>query len=189
MFFMGCILISEDTLYNVSAATGRKKIVRSIDDLLSIFKLYHSSPEGGHSGSKATIEKISRLYYWYKMANDIRHFVRGCFSCVHKLYHCTVLYFQCQHCIYIECNTVLFSPNTLLYITVLCCSIVIFTIFSRYPHAVSVRNMLHSKFKLHPFIPLRSRNPWSWVARNTQVTGLSGVFFDYCRGSLSLARL
>ena len=63
----------------------RKKVVISFEELTPIFKLYHGSPTGGHSGWNATLEKISRMYHWRKMAEDIRHYVsnvRGAVLCL-----------------------------------------------------------------------------------------------------------
>lgn len=73
MLTEGLILILEETLH-LKTAGGRKKVVRKYDDLPDIFKLYYSSPVGGHSGVNSIME-ISRVNYWRNMAHDICHYV------------------------------------------------------------------------------------------------------------------
>ncbi|KAK3895879.1 hypothetical protein Pcinc_000489 [Petrolisthes cinctipes] len=68
---------ADKTLYFIQAAASRRKVLRNFNDLPIIFNLYHSSPVGGHSGWNATYEKISKVYYWRNMTQDIQHYVCG----------------------------------------------------------------------------------------------------------------
>ncbi|MPC69224.1 hypothetical protein E2C01_063442 [Portunus trituberculatus] len=63
------------------AKEGKKKVVRWFDDLAEIFKLYHVSPVGGHSGWNATSGKISRVYTWKAMVEDIQKLTATCSQC------------------------------------------------------------------------------------------------------------
>ncbi|XP_045104618.1 uncharacterized protein LOC123500056 isoform X3 [Portunus trituberculatus] len=80
MFLMSLILLSDKTLY-FKAKEGRKKVVRKFEDLAEIFKLYHDSPVGGHSGWNATYKKISRVYTWKAMVEDIQKLTATCSQC------------------------------------------------------------------------------------------------------------
>lgn len=47
----------------------------------SVINTAHSPPLASHSGTGKTIEKLQRTYYWPKMAEQVRVFVRQCATC------------------------------------------------------------------------------------------------------------
>jgi len=46
-----------------------------------IIRASHSIPSTGHLGVTKTLERIRRSFYWFKMAEDVASFVRGCLTC------------------------------------------------------------------------------------------------------------
>lgn len=46
-----------------------------------LFSEAHSSTEGGHSGQKGTIARLSRSFYWPTLSRDIKNWVRSCPIC------------------------------------------------------------------------------------------------------------
>ncbi|KAL0430619.1 UNVERIFIED_CONTAM: Transposon Ty3-I Gag-Pol polyprotein [Sesamum radiatum] len=42
---------------------------------------FHSSPMGGHSGTKATLARLAASFYWPSMAKDVKAFVQSCTVC------------------------------------------------------------------------------------------------------------
>ncbi|KAL0361327.1 UNVERIFIED_CONTAM: Retrovirus-related Pol polyprotein from transposon.6 [Sesamum radiatum] len=47
---------------------------------------FHSSPLGGHSGSKATLARVAASFYWPSMAKDVKAFVKTCTICQQNKY-------------------------------------------------------------------------------------------------------
>ena len=52
----------------------------------SLLEEYHSSPLGGHSGIKATISRLSAVFYWPGMYADVKHFINSCSICHYNKY-------------------------------------------------------------------------------------------------------
>lgn len=52
----------------------------------SILEEFHSSPVGGHSGIKATLARLSTLFYWPGMHADVKDFIRRCDVCQYNKY-------------------------------------------------------------------------------------------------------
>jgi hypothetical protein len=46
-----------------------------------ILRELHSCPSAAHRGQDRTLEKISRLFWWVDMEEEVRDFVRSCPSC------------------------------------------------------------------------------------------------------------
>jgi len=42
---------------------------------------HHEPPQAGHGGTANTTELISRRYYWPKMREDIKRFIKNCDTC------------------------------------------------------------------------------------------------------------
>ena len=42
---------------------------------------HHEAPEAGHGGTAKTTELISRRYYWPKIREDIKQFIKNCDTC------------------------------------------------------------------------------------------------------------
>ncbi|KAL0342902.1 UNVERIFIED_CONTAM: Retrovirus-related Pol polyprotein from transposon [Sesamum angustifolium] len=47
---------------------------------------FHASPVGGHSGTKATLARLSGSFYWPSMLADVKKFVRECLVCQRNKY-------------------------------------------------------------------------------------------------------
>lgn len=43
---------------------------------LNIITLWHSTPQGGHSGMEATLKRILTLFYWKSIREDVKLFVQ-----------------------------------------------------------------------------------------------------------------
>lgn len=52
----------------------------------SLLEEYHSSPLGGHSGIKATISRLSTVFYWPGMYADVKNFINSCSICHYNKY-------------------------------------------------------------------------------------------------------
>lgn len=46
-----------------------------------ILKEYHTSPIGGHAGVTRTIARISAQYYWVRLKEDVKEFIKSCTIC------------------------------------------------------------------------------------------------------------
>ena len=51
-------------------------------EVSEVLQEYHSNPMGGHSGVNATLGKVSTLYYWNRMKEDIQEYVSYILKCV-----------------------------------------------------------------------------------------------------------
>jgi len=49
---------------------------------LDILTRYHEKPAAGHFGVKRTLELISRNFWWPKMEDDVKNFVKSCETCM-----------------------------------------------------------------------------------------------------------
>lgn len=58
----------------------------------SLLEEYHSSPLGGHSGIKATISRLSAVFYWPGMYADVKNFINSCSICHYNKYSTQPLY-------------------------------------------------------------------------------------------------
>lgn len=59
-----------------------KLVIGSDEELRKkILAYFHSSPDGGHSGMKATMQRMCVHVYWKKMRRQIKEFVRQCDVC------------------------------------------------------------------------------------------------------------
>ncbi|XP_070011785.1 uncharacterized protein [Nicotiana sylvestris] len=52
----------------------------------SIIRLWHSTPQGGHSGMDATIKRLKSLFFWKTLSQDIREFINKCDICQRHKY-------------------------------------------------------------------------------------------------------
>ena len=54
-------------------------VVGADEDLkLKIIKLFHNSSLGGHSGVHATYKRLSSLFYWANIDEQIGNYIREC---------------------------------------------------------------------------------------------------------------
>ena len=77
-FLFSCInaFPLDDELYNTCGKDGKKKkVVRTIEDIVDILRRHHSDAMGGHSGVNATLHKISNYYCWNGMKEDVQEYV------------------------------------------------------------------------------------------------------------------
>lgn len=51
------------------------KVVKGEDEALAIFRQFHDSALGGHTGFNKTLDAISSRYYWPLMSVSIREWV------------------------------------------------------------------------------------------------------------------
>lgn len=51
-----------------------------------ILQEFHASPMGGHSGIKATLSRISAVFYWPGMHADVKDYVKKCSTCQFSKY-------------------------------------------------------------------------------------------------------
>ena len=42
---------------------------------------FHSSALGGHSGERATYQRIKLVFYWPQMKKDVTDYVKNCATC------------------------------------------------------------------------------------------------------------
>lgn len=51
-----------------------------------IVELWHSTPQGGHSGMDAIVRRVQSLFHWKSMVHDIRSFINRCDVCQRHKY-------------------------------------------------------------------------------------------------------
>lgn len=51
-----------------------------------ILQLWHESPAGGHSGIDNTYMRVSPLFYWKGLKEDVTTWVRNCDVCLKNKY-------------------------------------------------------------------------------------------------------
>ncbi|KAM4567054.1 uncharacterized protein PAE49_010515 [Odontesthes bonariensis] len=69
------------TLRGDELFVGQKRAIRSKEDAQKIFKEFHSTPMGGHSGIIKTRSAICSRFYWKGMSIDIDIWVLECDKC------------------------------------------------------------------------------------------------------------
>jgi len=52
----------------------------------TLIKEFHSTPMGGYSGFKATLDRISTTFYWPCMYKDVKELIRQCATCQFNKY-------------------------------------------------------------------------------------------------------
>lgn len=78
--------VENDVLYKACARNARKttsnwRIVVPQDSRQAILKDGHDSPLSAHGGYFKTIDRIRRQYYWPKMEEEVRRYVKMCEIC------------------------------------------------------------------------------------------------------------
>lgn len=58
------------------------KLVIPKDSRTSVYKECHDDPKSGHLGIYKTYKRVSQLYYWPKMRNDVGRYVNHCTVCI-----------------------------------------------------------------------------------------------------------
>jgi len=87
MIYLFIFCIDGELFYIRHKGTDKQlkvKVVRGAAEADSIFKEFHASEAGGHSGKEKTINAISSRYYWPGMSVDIENWV----SFTDILLHC-----------------------------------------------------------------------------------------------------
>lgn len=56
-----------------------------------IIQWLHSSPQGGHSGVKATTHRVKTIFYWKGLTIDVKRYLQACETCLRCKYE-TVAY-------------------------------------------------------------------------------------------------
>lgn len=67
--------------YGIHTNLPEWKIVVPKGRRLTIFKDCHDNPQAAHLGTFKTVQRIKELYYWPKLAQDVRKYVRHCNIC------------------------------------------------------------------------------------------------------------
>jgi hypothetical protein len=62
--YKGCIVVGLDNVF-------RNKLLDT----------FHSSPLGGHSGTRATYQRIKRIYFWPQLKKHVEEYVKICPTC------------------------------------------------------------------------------------------------------------
>lgn len=60
---------------------GKMYVPSDSDIKKRLLELYHDSKLAGHKGQKATMERISRYYWWPRMGDFVNRYVEGCDIC------------------------------------------------------------------------------------------------------------
>ncbi|MCW3101545.1 MAG: uncharacterized protein JWL77_7163 [Chthonomonadaceae bacterium] len=62
---------------------GQQLYVPSSDEIKSkLIREAHDNPIGGHVGVIKTMDTLSRSYYWPKMTEDVKEYIRSCPTCI-----------------------------------------------------------------------------------------------------------
>lgn len=70
------------TWYNNLMRRKRKLVVGKDQQLRKdIIALWHSTPQGYHSGIEATLKRVMTLFYWKEIRDDVKIFVPKCNAC------------------------------------------------------------------------------------------------------------
>ena len=75
-------ILGNELYYTGGKADARKKVILTVMEVSEVLQEYHSNPMGGHSGVNATLGKVSTLYYWNGMKEDIQEYVSYTLKCV-----------------------------------------------------------------------------------------------------------
>lgn len=60
---------------------GRLYVGESTEIRSQLLRAYHASPFGGHSGIRATYQRIKKLFYWPGMKKKVEEFIKTCTTC------------------------------------------------------------------------------------------------------------
>ncbi|KAL0402373.1 UNVERIFIED_CONTAM: Retrovirus-related Pol polyprotein from transposon [Sesamum latifolium] len=52
----------------------------------ALFQEFYATPFGGHSGIKATLARLSAIFYWPRMAFDVKRYISECVVCQYNKY-------------------------------------------------------------------------------------------------------
>lgn len=55
-----------------------------LPDAINAFQTYQNNPKGGHYAFKYSYQKISPMYYWVGMNQNIKDWVISCVRCQQK---------------------------------------------------------------------------------------------------------
>ena len=76
---------------------SRKRLLVQKAFVKELLSLFHDLPACGHQGILRTKLRVSEKYYWYKLCNNIKDYIRSCQACnktgykeQHRLPHNTV---------------------------------------------------------------------------------------------------
>ena len=75
--------IPEKRLYFLSEGNRRLCIPKG-PLRLELLKLCHDVPSSGHPGRDRTYSRLARSYWWPRMSQDVKRFVRSCKKCQHS---------------------------------------------------------------------------------------------------------
>ncbi|XP_033905449.1 uncharacterized protein LOC117429729 isoform X1 [Acipenser ruthenus] len=80
--------LEENTLYHYTKGV-KQRVVRTVSEALDLFREFHDSAAGGHSGIKKTRHAFTSRFYWPGMSKDIEDWISKCDKCqkVGKLLH------------------------------------------------------------------------------------------------------
>lgn len=57
-------------------------LVGSVKELkIRLLEALHSSPVGGHSGMRATYQRVKSIFYWLGMKHEVENFIAACPIC------------------------------------------------------------------------------------------------------------
>ena len=75
--------VQEERLYFLS--DGNRRLCIPAGPLrLELLKLCHDVPSSGHPGRDRTYSRLARSYYWPRMSQCVKRFVRSCKKCQHS---------------------------------------------------------------------------------------------------------
>ncbi|XP_041080039.1 protein SPT10-like isoform X2 [Polyodon spathula] len=80
--------LEENTLYHYTKGV-KQRVVTTVSEALELFREFHHSAVGGHSGIKKTRHAFTSRFYWPGMSKDIEDWISKCSKCqkVGKLLH------------------------------------------------------------------------------------------------------
>ena len=53
-----------------------------------LFHHLHKAVDASHMGKRGTLRRLKRTYYWYRMGEDIRRWIRACQTCQKRKHQC-----------------------------------------------------------------------------------------------------
>ncbi|XP_025078876.1 uncharacterized protein LOC112554992 [Pomacea canaliculata] len=75
-------ILENGVLFHVGADGRKTEVITSLEKVKEIVAYYHGSREAGvHSGINATVQKISNVYRWGSVDQDVRHYIKRCRVC------------------------------------------------------------------------------------------------------------
>ncbi|KAH7689613.1 gagpol and env protein precursor, partial [Aphelenchoides avenae] len=73
------MFVKDGMLYK--SISGRKALVVPQDETKTVFDRFHDGVFGGHAGWYKTIQMMQKYVFWPRMRNDVRKWVKKCFTC------------------------------------------------------------------------------------------------------------